>query len=63
MTDGIQPFVSDVELVQKSFGERGFSIFKIEETEFPELEIVIPDDWENIILAPALRCAYRESRI
>ena len=52
MTDGIQPFVSDVELVQKSFGERGFSIFKVEETDFPELEIVIPDDWENIILAP-----------
>lgn len=45
-------FKSRIERIQESFKPRAVSIQELEDGEFPELTVVVPDDWKKIQLAP-----------
>lgn len=45
-------FKSRIEKLQERFKPRAVKVHAVEDSEFPELMIIVPDAWEKIILAP-----------
>ena len=44
-------YLTEIEKIQQMFGKRGFKIQR-PETDFPELVVTVPDNWDSIQLAP-----------